>query len=462
MKELDLETTKQVKTTKGGLKSNPDTDNNETDIVKPDLTGFSTTNTFYATISSNNQIVKGNPISEEPPEDWYDYENQKWANIMTLNTTTSGEGAEHNGDMAVWVWIPRYEFKVDTDLKTVDTVFIPPTQTKADDGYQIPDAFTFTVDGKATQLSGIWVAKYEVSNPQMPIGITTKGLSDGTGFEITDVIYSDGTTVRSTTEASAQDEKKGTIVITNKATGATSTKQFTVGTNTAKITGLTVGMYSLEVTINRAYKNVGDTVHPITFTQEIYVAEKPKANAPELTYFKESATNAYVYFVMYDNVKSDGKVGQRLVFNGDTPGYMNGSTFVAGTPSGWYDYETQKWANIIISDTALATGTVCKLYNSGSGLPTNAKITMWVWIPRYQFKVDKNSQVTWVSGTSGASDASYAVPDGFSFKKNASETVQLTGLWVGKYEIGRDDNATSTPSGEQITTSKRNPLLTGN
>ncbi len=34
------------------------------------------------------------------PDNWYDYENGKWANIKTSN-----EGLE-----AYWVWIPRYEY----------------------------------------------------------------------------------------------------------------------------------------------------------------------------------------------------------------------------------------------------------------------------------------------------------------------------------------------------------------
>jgi len=118
MKEMNLETTKTVKTTKGGMKPYPAA--GETDIVEPDLTGFSLTNTFYATINSSNQLVKGDPISEDPPTDWYDYGNNKYANIMTLNTSVdsqTGLPTEHNGDMAVWVWIPRYEYKIDNELR---------------------------------------------------------------------------------------------------------------------------------------------------------------------------------------------------------------------------------------------------------------------------------------------------------------------------------------------------------
>lgn len=183
MEELNLEATKKVKTTKGGLKSDPNTEAGETDIVKPDLTGFSKDHTYYATINNSNQIVKGSSIKEAAPSDWYDYENKKWANIMTLNESSD---KDLNGQMAVWVWIPRYEFKVDTTLNSVDTVFIPETQTKADSGYQIPDAFKF--NGK--QLSGIWVAKYEISDPRIPSGFTTKAL--GGGFEISNIVYSGG------------------------------------------------------------------------------------------------------------------------------------------------------------------------------------------------------------------------------------------------------------------------------
>jgi len=314
---------------------------------------------------------------------------------------------------------------------TVDAVYLPVGENP-DDGYEVPDAFTF--DGK--ELKGIWVSKYEVTNPQIPSGLTLTGINGG--FKVENIVYTGSdinngvTKISNTTTASASDSTSGTVVITGGDLSSARTETFSVG---GTITGLTAGDYHLKVTINRAYRNVSTvegeagTVHPITFEQDIYVSESVSVNEPDLSGFKTST--AYIYYVTYPNgITTDGVVGNRVVFSGDTYGYMNGTTFVAGGPSGWYDYDNKAYANIITSDTALTPGTtICKKGGKNS-LPDSAEITMWVWIPRYQFKVENNSQTIWVSGTGSARGTGYAIPDAFNFGGK-----DLTGIWVGKYEI---------------------------
>lgn len=102
------------------------------------------------------------------PDNWYDYENGKWANIKTTNET---EGLE-----AYWVWIPRYEYIVPTSTTAteIEVKFIPKSQTEPDEGYTIHPAFTNEGNGGFGELDGIWVAKFEaVSN--------TPTASDGGG-----------------------------------------------------------------------------------------------------------------------------------------------------------------------------------------------------------------------------------------------------------------------------------------
>ena len=83
------------------------------------------------------------------PTDWYDYENKKWANIVTID-----------GDKkAYFVWIPRYEYKTKSAFEEVEIRFISTSQTSATEGYKLPDAFSW--DG--TPISGYWISKYEVS-----------------------------------------------------------------------------------------------------------------------------------------------------------------------------------------------------------------------------------------------------------------------------------------------------------
>ncbi len=93
----------------------------------------------------------GNLIATtESDTDWYDYTNKKWANARTA-------------DGSMWVWIPRYEYKITTPhtttAQTISVNFIQATNTSATSGYIMHPAFTFGT----TELTGIWVAKFRAS-----------------------------------------------------------------------------------------------------------------------------------------------------------------------------------------------------------------------------------------------------------------------------------------------------------
>ena len=108
---------------------------------------------------------------ESSSEDWakyYDYDNQKWANAKSA-------------DGSMWVWIPRYEYKINTSNKTIDIRFIATAIKKgatgytenaagiltSSDGYIIHPAFMddseneYNNGGWDSELPGFWVAKYE-------------------------------------------------------------------------------------------------------------------------------------------------------------------------------------------------------------------------------------------------------------------------------------------------------------
>ena len=123
-------------------------------INEPELTGYNPETTFYVTYDENGNEHSTIPITQEKPEDWYDYGDSKWANIVTRN----------NGLETYYTWIPRYEFKLDQTSERSNVNFIEGTSTQASDGYQIPEAFTF--DGK--QLSGYWAMKYTAGDEAAP------------------------------------------------------------------------------------------------------------------------------------------------------------------------------------------------------------------------------------------------------------------------------------------------------
>ena len=107
---------------------------------------------------------------------WYHYGEKKWANSKTE-------------DGSMWVWIPRYAYKINNATKTFDVVFLIGTtdtyydtegklqtakrQTTADEvvdtttGYTVHPAFTnetsinYANGGWDKELEGIWVSKFE-------------------------------------------------------------------------------------------------------------------------------------------------------------------------------------------------------------------------------------------------------------------------------------------------------------
>ncbi|MBR6689494.1 MAG: hypothetical protein IKL68_05710 [Clostridia bacterium] len=169
----------------------------------PDLTGFNPEKTFFVSYDADGNEKIGNNISKKPPENWFDYENKEWANVVVVN--------ESIGTTTYFVWIPRYAYKVDKSGKKVDVRFVNNSneyvtynETKITyndtepmfdaDGnqtnYVISSAFYINL-GKETsevkQLSGFWMSKYELNDT---IDITNINTCYGTNYiEITGITH---------------------------------------------------------------------------------------------------------------------------------------------------------------------------------------------------------------------------------------------------------------------------------
>ena len=131
--------------------------------VEIDLSGFSTSCTYYVEYDSDGNEKTGDKTliqvnadgtPANAPKDWYDYDNKKWANIMT-----KGKDENNNELITYWVYIPRYEYKVINDK--LDINFLPVGEN-THEGYTVPYSFTF--DNKP--LKGYWISKYEVQEAQ--------------------------------------------------------------------------------------------------------------------------------------------------------------------------------------------------------------------------------------------------------------------------------------------------------
>ena len=122
------------------------------------LTGMSPIKFTEATETSEGKTVTTNASDES----WYNYTDKKWANAQTE-------------DGSMWVWIPRYAYKLNSNTQTADIVFLIGTENKYYDetsdaikdataeGYTVHPAFTTDIanGGWDKELTGIWVAKFE-------------------------------------------------------------------------------------------------------------------------------------------------------------------------------------------------------------------------------------------------------------------------------------------------------------
>ena len=404
----DMTLTKTVNTTEGTV----------AELTSPDLSGFNLDKTYFVTMDNGttptvqastkittaaDSIYAEKEVATNAPAGWYDYSSRNWANIVTIGD---------DGAAAYWVWIPRYEYKVDVEQNAVDIVFISANTTTPDEGYTIPDAFTF--DGK--QLSGLWVSKYEISDIKIPTGFTTK--------VTTNSINISGITYKGSSSVSTGSMPNSNIAMTcvNSGGGTVASGSITISsTDGYTISGLAPGTYTINLTIPYAYSDPQSGVKTYANVSSTVTVPSSSssgvANAPDLSGFIESDFT-YAYYVEYSSTSTTdtaATVGDRITSD-STP------------PSGWYDYNNKKWANIIVSDTPLTKGSAISSYSSAS---TN--ISIFVWIPRYEYKVDSNANavhITFLSGTDTNVDSGYTIPDAFKFGD-----TQLTGFWVAKYEI---------------------------
>mgnify|MGYP001637409575 CR=1 FL=1 len=143
-------------------------------VNKPDLmSGMSAIKFTEPTDSTEGKDEK---VSDSSKNDWYNYSEKKWANAQTE-------------DGSMWVWIPRYAYKINKSNQTFDVVFLVGTtdnyydkdgklqtakrQTSETDipdatkDYVVHPAFTnesnigYANGGWKKELAGIWVAKFE-------------------------------------------------------------------------------------------------------------------------------------------------------------------------------------------------------------------------------------------------------------------------------------------------------------
>jgi len=165
--------------------------------INADESGASSPELFDGMIpikwDENNNVVKASELNLES-NPWYDYEEKQWANAVMVTSDTRetymnaevGSAINTSDILAYWVWIPRYRYELfnatfesGTVPQTINIEFESATTEKStgkiDDVYMNYEwythpAFSFGTEEEGyTELSGLWVAKFE------PTGTATAG-----------------------------------------------------------------------------------------------------------------------------------------------------------------------------------------------------------------------------------------------------------------------------------------------
>ena len=198
----------------------------------------------------------------------------------------------------------------------------------------------------------------------------------------------------------------------------------------------------------------------------------------ETSILKAGATNTYTLHIWIDYDATTDIQGQEFnvklqisslvdtstegpnapdLTDGLIPVKWNGTDWVKadsgnGSANPWYDYDAQMWANAV---TTTATNRTTYMNAApGTVIPMSDINTMWVWIPRYEYRYD-NLADQYAGGTAaqpggidihfigkeitGATISNYKVHPAFTFG-----TDQLAGIWVGKFETGNQTACTAT------------------
>ncbi len=345
----------------------------------PDLSGFNTATTYYITYSGSAEVKTS--INDAAPSDWYNYTNKQWANILT----------ENNGRKLYMVWIPRYEYRINTlsgsNYGQMDIQFISQTKTEATSGYIIHPSFIVNradTTQSTVHLNGIWVSKFEATDIKLRLtSITITPQSDGRSVK-TAVVTPTGSGV----------DVNGYEYYLNDETTPIKT-----GTASETITGLLPNtIYTIRVRAKDATGNY--TAYLAKATTTLSAPDETVANVPDISKFNPNTT----YYITYS-------------------GSAEVKTSISqAAPSGWYDYNSQQWANILCEN--------------------NGKKIYLVWIPRYEYKIQTVTttygmmDIRFIDTTKTVPTTGYIIHPAFTLNRtDTSQTnVELTGIWVSKFE----------------------------
>lgn len=150
--------------------------------------------------------------------------------------------------------------------------------------------------------------------------------------------------------------------------------------------------------------------------------------------------------VEYDANKG---VNKPVLSKGMVPVKLSGGKWVVTNTEdeSWYDYSKDQmaWANVMLMDELEVAGYDNETLRNTpiselSGLEVQTEGSAYVWIPRYTTTSvgSSGSKIIFSNLTkdiTSANGESYVCPPAFTFNEGG-ESLDLTGIWVSKYEAG--------------------------
>ena len=353
-------------------------------VNAPNLDGYVKEFTRYIKYDDvSGALQPGNWITDEEPVNWYNYKEQKWANIYVEE-----EGVEN-----YYVWIPRYCYKIPTDNtagnERTDIKFIdsynnykdPDTdeeikwETLKAQGYKVPEAFEYGTYNEIS-LSGYWIGKYELSELENFV-IDYNLTASSKAFNVINL-------------------KKNTEKEIAKYTYAINGKIDNELTNIGDYSLVNGSPNQTNIINVTALDSDGRIIGSMTKKMEL-----ADANAPDLTGFDKDTT-FYVYWDDDGNEHNEIPISQKA-------------------PEEWYNYTYSEWANIVTRNDGLEN--------------------YYVWIPRYQYSLNQTNQRTSIKFKKSIetdTEAGYKIPEAFTWT-DGNKTKELEGYWISKYEISSEE-----------------------
>ncbi|MFI3307306.1 MAG: hypothetical protein R3Y21_01940 [Mycoplasmatota bacterium] len=151
-----------------GSSGSKDTETDDTDKEIDDVDNSGASAPILGDLIPVTIATDGTVTVVDSSTQWYNYEEQTWANAIVLNdglnssigdTFYLNASGTYDEIAAIYVWVPRYEYQIQKTEESILINFVSSSVTTASDDYILHSAFTFDEE----ELDGIWVGKFEVT-----------------------------------------------------------------------------------------------------------------------------------------------------------------------------------------------------------------------------------------------------------------------------------------------------------